>query len=324
MTNYTKITDNDLAAGALYDKVNDMADALNADKLERTAAGVRKANTAYISGNLVICEYHPELMLKCTTAGTTAVGALDTSGSLSLGSTITDGSVVWTAVSVNSIASGTDVNLTSLADGDLLKYDNTTGKWINTKNLGNVAFASTLSTGTYTIKTTSTLGTTPSSDEDKNYGFIDSNGTWLGGFEHVIATNGYNYKQITIRKQDGSNNFAIFALGYNSSQQEYVDATPGIKAGINSWGMPNYLSLSSVGFDGNNQYTAPSNGYIAIYTESSGWYFQGYLGNLYINTGGNFSNYHEADTTLFPVAKGTILTRTAAHANVYFIPCLGG
>ena len=105
MTNYSKITDNDLASGALYDKVNDMADALNAGKLEKTALGSRKASTSYVIGALVICEYHGDLLLKCTTAGTTASGSLDTSGALSAGTTISDGTVVWTAVPKGTVRS---------------------------------------------------------------------------------------------------------------------------------------------------------------------------------------------------------------------------
>lgn len=104
MTSYTKIIDSDLASGALYDKVNDMADALNAGKLERAAAGVRKASTAYSLGDVVMCEYHPNLMLKCTTAGTTSSGVLDTSGSLPAGTTINDGTVVWTAVDAGGVS----------------------------------------------------------------------------------------------------------------------------------------------------------------------------------------------------------------------------
>lgn len=105
MTNYTKITDSDFASGALYDKVNDMADALNAGKLEKTALGSRKLSTAYAAGALVLCEYHGNLLLKCTTAGTTSSSALDTSGSLSAGTTINDGTVVWTAVETGTVKS---------------------------------------------------------------------------------------------------------------------------------------------------------------------------------------------------------------------------
>lgn len=118
MTNYTKITDNDYASGALYDKVNDMVDALNAGKLERAAAGVRKASTTYAVSNVVMCEYHPDLLLVCTTAGTTAVGALDTSGALNPGDTITDGSVVWTAVRLADLTDVVHKSLTETITGN--------------------------------------------------------------------------------------------------------------------------------------------------------------------------------------------------------------
>lgn len=130
MTTYTAITDGDLASGALYDKVNDIANALNAGKLERTALGIRKASTAYASGAIVTCEYHGDLLLKCTTGGTTGIGALDTSGALSAGSTISDGTVVWTVVTNGTVRSVNGylpdssgaVTLASETSWDLLDY----------------------------------------------------------------------------------------------------------------------------------------------------------------------------------------------------------
>lgn len=96
MTSYNKIAKTDLADNALYEKINDMVDALNADKIERNQVGIRKGGTAYKAGDKCFCEYHGGLLLECTTAGTTAVGQLDTSGSLKDGDVITDGSVQWT------------------------------------------------------------------------------------------------------------------------------------------------------------------------------------------------------------------------------------
>lgn len=95
MTQYTKIADSDLAADALYDKVNNMVDALNSDKVERGQLGLRKANTAYATGAVCYCEYHPEFILKCTAGGTTGSSPLDTSGTLVEGQNINDGGVVW-------------------------------------------------------------------------------------------------------------------------------------------------------------------------------------------------------------------------------------
>ena len=130
MTSYSKITKTDLADGALYEKVNDMVDALNADKIDRSQAGIRKGSTAYKVGDKCFCEYHGGFLLECRTAGTSAVGQLDTSGSLKDGGVITDGSVQWT---VRAVATKKDVNnvLPSKSGqaGKALFTDGTNVKW---------------------------------------------------------------------------------------------------------------------------------------------------------------------------------------------------
>lgn len=57
-------------------------------------ADYRRANTAYEIGDVVACPYHADLMLKCTTAGTTNAGALDTTN-VTEGQALADGSVSW-------------------------------------------------------------------------------------------------------------------------------------------------------------------------------------------------------------------------------------
>ena len=64
-------------------------------------ADYRRANTAYEIGDVVACPYHAELMLKCTTAGTTNAGALDTTN-VTEGQALADGSVTWTVVATGS------------------------------------------------------------------------------------------------------------------------------------------------------------------------------------------------------------------------------
>ena len=107
MTSYNKIAKTDLADGALYEKVNDMVDVLNADKIELTQIGARRASAVYKLADRCFCAYHGGLLLECTTAGTTAVGQLDTSGSLKDGDVITDGSVQWT---VRAVATKNELN----------------------------------------------------------------------------------------------------------------------------------------------------------------------------------------------------------------------
>ncbi len=57
----------------------------------------RKANTAYKGNEIVACPYHTEFLLKCTQAGTTSTGSLDTT-SATLGKVYTDGGVKWEVI----------------------------------------------------------------------------------------------------------------------------------------------------------------------------------------------------------------------------------
>jgi hypothetical protein len=132
MSSYNKITKNDLADNALYEKINDMVDVLNADKVERAQLGVRKASTAYKVGDRVFCETHGALLLECTTAGTSAVGLLNTSGSLKDGDVITDGSAQWTARAIATKKDAKEVLPTQSGQaGKALFTDGTNVKWEN-------------------------------------------------------------------------------------------------------------------------------------------------------------------------------------------------
>ena len=218
MTSYTKIIDSDLASGALYDKVNDMADALNAGKAEKTSIGFRKASTAYLKNDTVPCEYHGELLLRCSTAGTTAVGALDTSGALTVGTTITDGTVVWTVVrrgyvrSVNNTAADSNGNVTiqifpaqsASTAGKVITSDGETESWetpeVTTEMLATKAdkdFANLDSTAVSTIKSIvagvicpawTSAGTSYSSGQTLPsngfvYAFNGSNNLYVNGYQ---------------------------------------------------------------------------------------------------------------------------------------------
>lgn len=101
---------------------------------------------------------------------------------------------------------------------------------------------------------------------------------------------------------------------------DYFDAVKySDKTEVVGWGMPDYSAVISVGYS----YTAPSNGFISIRTQGNGNYFSGSIGSLSISTGGNFSNYHEADTSLFPIKKGDTLSGSGS-ADIHFIPAVGG
>lgn len=305
MTNYTKITDNDLASGALYDKVNDMADAINAGKLERSAAGVRKASTTYIAGDLVFCEYHANLILKCTAAGTTGVGALDTSGSLSAGDTITDGTVVWTAI-VNGIVNAVN--------------------GISPNNSGNIDIASANETFTGTNKFTTAHGL-----QAKQPLILKENNDKEGGqIEFEGADNESNAgKAVIIDRCDGQLRFwgvksdgTITMPLLVSIQNDSVDFSANAKQLLASMIMPNYSAASAISNTGS--FTATSNGYAFITLTGGGDETHAYVNGVDVAIGW-WTNTGVGNRNCVPMKKGDTLTwNTGRISNPVFVPCLGG
>lgn len=82
---------------------------------------------------------------------------------------------------------------------------------------------------------------------------------------------------------------------------------------------PNYNEAKSI----STPYTAPSTGYIFVKTAGNGNYCNLKIdGFSQISTGGNFSNYHEADTTSYHIGKGSVASWSGS-CSVWFIPCQG-
>ena len=64
-------------------------------------------------------------------------------------------------------------------------------------------------------------------------------------------------------------------------------------------------------------------GYIFVKTAGNGNYCNLKIdGFSQISTGGNFSNYHEADTTSYHIGKGSVAS-WSGNCSVWFIPCQG-
>ena len=119
---------------------------------------------------------------------------------------------------------------------------------------------------------------------------------------------------------DNSNNIATTAWVNN----HLSNAT--VKSGLVANGQPNWSAGVSITFDGNNQYTAPSNGFILIQCDTSQDVFGGLIGSVSIALGGAFSNNYNATSTLFPVISGDVLTRTSSNnaPTLTFFPAIGG
>lgn len=84
-------------ANAVDEKNSGCTDAAITPSNLHNVLGYRKANTAYAGNEIVACPYHAEFMLKCTQAGTTSTGSLDTT-SATLGKVYTDGGVKWEVI----------------------------------------------------------------------------------------------------------------------------------------------------------------------------------------------------------------------------------
>ena len=77
----------------------------------KTNANILKRETSYIAGAVV---NKGQIVLKCTTAGTTDSTVLDLSG-VSVGDTLTDGTVEWEVISITGYGSGSGGG-TTIAD----------------------------------------------------------------------------------------------------------------------------------------------------------------------------------------------------------------
>lgn len=166
-----------------------------------------------------------------------------------------------------------------------------------------------------------TLGQTPSSNINGNFGVYDENGTWLGGWEHQIGTDGSIVKRIAVFRKDG-NEIAGFDIGYNSSNAQYADATAGVKSSIVSWGMPKYSSYVSVSNTGS--YTAVSNGYIFMTITGGAAETHAYINGVDVSIGW-WTNTGVGQRTCIPMNKGdTITWDTGRMSGAVFVPCIGG
>lgn len=101
----------------------------------------RTPSTSYAAGDVVICPYHPEYTLECTTAGTTSDAVTIDTVTIAKGDTITDGTVIWTVVAkaiVDASISGKVITL-AFADGTTktLTTQDTDTNNINTHNSTN-------------------------------------------------------------------------------------------------------------------------------------------------------------------------------------------
>lgn len=219
------------------------------------------------------------------------------------------------------VANGKDAmdnNLTSLTE-NLLNTFVTTGQ--NNIFTGD----NNIFTGDLYKELDAVLGTTPSEDKLTAFGVRDKNGATFGGWDHFYKSDGSTGKQITVRKQDGTD-YALFTIGYDGSQNEFVSASAGVRGGIDNWGMPNYSSATS--FNSGTNYEAPSNGFAAFIGSNSDHHtvLVKINGNTVLEYGNNAG--YDRHTGIIPVKKGDIINISTSGSGSTitntFYPCIGG
>lgn len=131
----------------------------------------------------------------------------------------------------------------------------------NNTATGNNTFTGTNTYSNYIYrKGTFTLGTAPSAENYTFYGIIDQNNNPASNIGYRYLPSGAVGVGLSCRKQDGSNTFSNFYVGFDANGDPAVSASTGIKSAISNWGMPKYGS--SISISNNTDYECPSDGYI--------------------------------------------------------------
>ena len=108
----------------------------------------------------------------------------------------------------------------------------------------------------------------------------------------------------------------VFQAVDHSEAVKYTDS-----ALINTWNAPDYTSGVNIGLG--VDYTAPSNGYIVSFVgNTAGDHFVKIDGHIVIEHLSNASLYN--DSTMVPIAKGSVVHSYYETGALEFYPCLGG
>ena len=171
------------------------------------------------------------------------------------------------------------------------------------------------------IKADFVLGTTPTENKNVSYGTIDNNNDWMGGLQYDYLTNGSFIWTIGVRRQDKSNNYATFSIGYDSSQNEVALASAGVKSNIVRWGRPNYASQTEI----TNGYVCQSNGFIIANNVTAAYQsiVDIYINNVSVASAQHTTTWVENINACYPVSIGDTITYSGlAGGTIKFCPCL--
>lgn len=187
-------------------------------------------------------------------------------------------------------------------------------------------------TGNIIKKLDAVLGTTPSALKSADFGVHDANGNWLGGWELHYNTDGSIVKQMAQRKPDGSENYAIFGIGYNSSQQEQVIASNGVQKALARFSVPNYSTASGTNLGtitSGHTYTAPQDGTLHFqatggYPEASIAVIRSGFDDLVISRVKNRESASDQAIVVWAYVRKGETYRLTGHGNLYAFFCALG
>lgn len=189
--------------------------------------------------------------------------------------------------------------------------------------------------GDVTKKLDAVLGTPPSTLKGADFGTCDANGNWLGGWELHYNTDGSIVKQIAQRKPDGSENYALFGIGYDSSGNEQVVTSNGVKRAIAHFSIPNYsladiANLGSITLD--HLYTPTQDG--TLHLEVRGTHPDAYIslnstGLVLARVQNSDNSSGNSSVVWIPVRKGETYklgggAGGTASYYAFFCPLFGG
>lgn len=187
-------------------------------------------------------------------------------------------------------------------------------------------------TGNVIKKLDAVLGTTPSALKSADFGVHDANGNWLGGWELHYNTDGSIVKQMAQRKQDGSENYALFGIGYDASGNEQVVASNGVQKALAHFSVPNYSTASETNLGtitSGHTYTAPMDGTLHLqatggYPEASIAFVRSGLSDLVISRVKNRESSSDQAIVVWAYVRKGETYRLTGNGNLYAFFCALG
>lgn len=154
---------------------------------------------------------------------------------------------------------------------------------------------------------------------NKNFLYLDNKMAEINeSIQTSISSIHSNIATINARINEVSESIEASAAGLNANIEDYRTKTKSLVDKVTM--IPNWSSSTSISLTQGKKYTAPSNGYILVISETIA------SGNLTVNgktvvfkiINGQYDN--AAQLVTIPVYKGDVASTTVDMKNAYFIP----